>query len=86
MGSFTMFGQGIVFETGNWESILKKAKKEKKLIYLDAYTSWCGPCKMMKKSIFPDAQVGKYFNENFVNAQIDMEKGVLMKQCRIISS
>ena len=30
MGSFTMFGQGIVFETGNWESILKKAKKEKK--------------------------------------------------------
>ena len=75
MGSFTMFGQGIVFETGNWESILKKAKKEKKLIYLDAYTSWCGPCKMMKKSIFPDAQVGKYFNENFVNAQIDMEKG-----------
>lgn len=42
-------GQGMTFETGNWASILKKAKKEKKLIYLDAYTSWCGPCKMMKK-------------------------------------
>ena len=40
-------GQGMTFETGNWASILKKAKKEKKLIYLDAYTSWCGPCKMI---------------------------------------
>jgi len=67
--------QGMEFETGNWASILKKAEKENKLIYLDAYTSWCGPCKMMKKSIFPDAQVGTYFNQNFVNAQIDMEKG-----------
>ncbi|HMZ23915.1 MAG TPA: DUF255 domain-containing protein, partial [Saprospiraceae bacterium] len=68
-------GQGMTFETGNWASILKKAKKEKKLIYLDAYTSWCGPCKMMKKNVFPDAAVGEYFNANFVNAQIDMEKG-----------
>lgn len=69
------FGQGMTFETGNWASILKKAKKEKKLIYLDAYTSWCGPCKMMKKNVFPDATVGEYFNVHFVNAQIDMEKG-----------
>lgn len=68
-------GQGMTFETGNWASILKKAKKGEKLIYLDAYTSWCGPCKMMKKNVFPDASVGEYFNANFVNAQIDMEKG-----------
>lgn len=67
--------QGMIFETGNWASILKKAEKENKLIYLDAYTSWCGPCKLMKKNIFPDAKIGEYFNSNFVNAQIDMEKG-----------
>lgn len=64
----TGFSQGMVFETGNWDSILKKAKKEKKLIYLDAYTTWCGPCKMMKKNIFPDEAVGKFYNQHFVNA------------------
>ncbi|TXH58457.1 MAG: DUF255 domain-containing protein [Bacteroidia bacterium] len=75
----TGFSQGMVFETGNWDSILKKAKKEKKLIYLDAYTTWCGPCKMMKKNIFPDEAVGKFYNQHFVNAQIDMEKGEGLK-------
>ncbi|MCO6461154.1 MAG: thioredoxin family protein [Saprospiraceae bacterium] len=73
------FGQGINFETGNWASILKKAKAENKLIYVDAYTTWCGPCKMMKKNIFPDKTVGDYYNQHFVNAQIDMEKGEGLK-------
>lgn len=73
--STVMFAQGIEFETSSWSDMLKKAQKENKLIYIDAYASWCGPCKMMKKNIFPDAQVGTFFNTNFVNAQIDMEKG-----------
>lgn len=69
------WSQGMVFETSEWSDILAKAEKEQKLIYLDAYASWCGPCKMMKKSVFTDEQVGDYFNKNFINAAIDMEKG-----------
>ncbi len=66
---------GIKFEDSNFKSILQKAKKENKLIFLDAYTTWCGPCKLMAKNIFPLQKVGDYYNANFVNAKIDMEKG-----------
>lgn len=69
------FAQGIKFEEGNFKSILAKAKKENKLVFIDAYAVWCGPCKLMVKNIFPLKPVGDYYNANFVNAKIDMEKG-----------
>lgn len=68
--------QGIVFkENATWKSLLADAKSSNKLIFLDAYTSWCGPCKKMAKEIFPVKEVGEYFNANFVNVKMDMEKG-----------
>ncbi|WP_278379856.1 thioredoxin family protein [Chryseobacterium arthrosphaerae] len=69
------WAQGIKFEDGNFASILAKAKKENKLIFVDAYASWCGPCKLMVKNIFPLQSVGDYYNAHFINAKIDMEKG-----------
>lgn len=66
---------GISFEHGTWTEALAKAKKENKLIMLDAYASWCGPCKWMAKNIFPQKEVGEFYNKNFVNIKIDMEKG-----------
>ena len=69
------WAQGIKFEEGNFASILAKAKKEKKLVFIDAYASWCGPCKLMVKNIFPLQSVGDYYNSHFINAKIDMEKG-----------
>lgn len=70
------FAQGIKFEEGsNFKTILAKAKKENKLVFIDAYAVWCGPCKLMVKNIFPLKPVGDYYNANFVNAKIDMEKG-----------
>ena len=67
--------QSIAFENSAWADILAKAKKENKLIFLDAYAAWCGPCKMMAKQTFTDAEVAKFYNASFVNAKIDMEKG-----------
>lgn len=64
---------GIKFTESSWKEIVKKAKTEKKLIFMDAYTTWCGPCKMLQSRVFPDKQLGEFFNENFVNAAIDME-------------
>lgn len=71
------FGQeaGIKFEKGNWSSIISKAKSENKIIFLDAYTSWCGPCKSLQSKVFPDKKLGEYFNSNFINAKVDMEVG-----------
>ena len=68
-------GQGIRFEQTSWEAILQKASDEGKLIFMDAYAEWCGPCKMMSKDVFPDPGVGAYFNEHFINVKMDMEKG-----------
>ncbi len=69
------FAQGIKFESDNFAKLQAKAKKENKLIFLDAFTTWCGPCKLMAKNIFPLPAVGDYYNSNFINAKIDMEKG-----------
>ncbi len=73
---FVLPAQGIAFEQGlDWKGLLAKAKTENKLVFVDAFTTWCGPCKMMAKNVFPDKEVGEYFNAHFVNAKIDMEKG-----------
>lgn len=66
---------GMEFFHGTWEEALKKAKEEDKLIFVDAYTTWCGPCKMMANNIFPLKGVGDFYNANFINYKLDMEKG-----------
>ena len=44
---FGVTGQGINFFRGSFEEALKKAQQENKQIFVDVYTSWCGPCKMV---------------------------------------
>lgn len=70
-----MFAQGINFEPEGTTlaDAAVKAKKENKLVFVDCYTQWCGPCKKMARDIFPDAKVGKYMNARFVNVKMDME-------------
>ncbi len=64
-----------VFEHGlSWTQIKEKAKKEKKYIFVDCFTTWCGPCKYMSNTIFPQPKVGDFFNSKFVNAKIQMDK------------
>lgn len=66
--------QGIVFFHGSFEEALKKAKTEKKGIFVDVYTSWCGPCRMMATKVFPLKEVGDYYNKNYVCLKLDAEK------------
>ncbi len=67
--------EGIQFVEANWSKAKAEAKKQNKLIFLDAYTTWCGPCRMLKNNTFPDKAAGEFFNENFINVALDMEKG-----------
>lgn len=74
--SALLFSQeSIDFHNLSFKEILAKAKSEKKLVFIDAYAVWCGPCKMMEKNIFPLPAVKDYYNANFINARFDMEKG-----------
>lgn len=66
---------GIRFDTKDWKHAVSEARKQNKLIFLDAYTSWCGPCKLLKKKTFTDSAVGNFYNKNFINITVDMEKG-----------
>ena len=75
LGSNIHSQDGIKFDKSEWKEILAKAKKEKKLIFVDAYAAWCGPCKMMDRDVFSQKEAGDFFNAKFVNAKIDMEKG-----------
>jgi len=68
------FGQGISFFHGTWDEALEEAQKTDKVIFVDAYAKWCGPCKAMAKNVFTLEEVGTYFNENFINIKMDMEE------------
>ncbi|MFT4155926.1 thioredoxin family protein [Parafilimonas sp.] len=67
---------GIQFIEQDWDKALKTARDQNKLVFLDIYATWCGPCKMLKQYTFTDAKVGEFFNKNFVNVSVDGEKGV----------
>lgn len=68
-----VWGQGIRFAEGTFAEVLAKAKAEHKNVFIDFYTVWCGPCKVMSGEVFTDAEVGTYFNEKFVSYQINAE-------------
>ncbi|MCF2504036.1 thioredoxin family protein [Dyadobacter sp. CY107] len=71
--------KGIQFTEAKWAEILKKAKAENKIIFFDAYTTWCGPCKMMQKNVFTRDDVAAVFNKDFINVKYDMESGEGLK-------
>ncbi|WP_083191631.1 thioredoxin family protein [Formosa haliotis] len=73
--SFLGVSQGIHFEKGTFQQAFNKAKKENKILFIDGYAVWCGPCKKMAKTVFLEPEVGAYFNEHFVSYKLDIEKG-----------
>lgn len=77
LGSTALLAQeGINFEgRSEWKAVLAKAAEQNQLVFVDAYTTWCGPCKKMVREVFPEKKVASFYNKNFINYQIDMEKG-----------
>ncbi|GHE23829.1 thioredoxin family protein [Sphingobacterium griseoflavum] len=67
--------KGIVFEhQTTWDKVKAKAKATDKYIFVDCFTTWCGPCKYMSSNVFPQEKVGDFFNANFVNLKLQMDQ------------
>src|ERR1700744_3606509 len=66
--------KGVHFEDGlSWTAIQAKAKAENKYIFMDCFTTWCGPCKYMSKELFPKEAAGNYFNDKFVSISVQLD-------------
>ena len=63
----------------NWVSfdealaLQKKQGKKAKPIFMDVYTDWCGPCKLLDKATFNDPEVVKILNESFIPVKFNAE-------------
>jgi len=67
--------KGTHFEHGlSWQQVKEKARKENKYLLVDCFTTWCGPCKYMASTIFPQEKVGEFFNKNFVNVKVQFDQ------------
>lgn len=73
--SWSAQADGIEFFEGTFEQAKEIARVESKLIFVDAYAVWCGPCKKMSSNVFPLSEVGDAFNQHYVSMKIDMERG-----------
>ena len=76
ISALSVKAEGIEFiHDKTFAEMKEMAKAQNKLIFMDCFTTWCGPCKRLSAQVFPDPAVGEYFNANFINVKVDMEKG-----------
>ncbi len=68
---FTSFAQQI--EWMSMKEALKSQEKEPRKIFMDAYTTWCGPCKMLDKNTFSNADVANFINKNYYPVKFNAE-------------
>ena len=70
----------VNFEDSSIEEALVKAEHEHKKVFIEVYTSWCYPCKLMNKEVFSDPALGKQLDEAYVSLKIDNEKSPYRKE------
>lgn len=69
------FSQGIKFVEISWNKTLALARETNKPIFVDVYTNTCAPCIKMNKEIFPDQELGKFFNDSLICFKMDANSG-----------
>lgn len=74
--SFSFLNPGIDFKLGDsysFETIKEEALKQDKVIFIDLFATWCGPCKKMEAEVFNKEAVGQKYNPSFVNYKVDIQ-------------
>jgi len=82
MTSLSVYGKAQVkkadsirFINNSWIDALHQAQVQNKYIFVDAYATWCGPCNLLRATTFRNSKAAAFFNANFINIEIDMERG-----------
>ena len=65
----------VHFKDMAFADAMKQAKKEKKIIMVDYYTTWCGWCKKLDRDTYSSDEIGKYADDNIISLKLDAEKG-----------
>lgn len=74
LSSVTMsWAQGIIFVDLPFSEALAKAKAENKILFIDMYADWCGPCKMLSEQVFVLPTVGEYYNSKFISIKLNVD-------------
>lgn len=70
------FSLSAIAQQINWvtmDEALELQKKEPKKIFMDVYTNWCGPCKMLDKNTFQTKDVADYVNKHYYAVKFNAE-------------
>lgn len=73
LATWSVFGQGVRFESGTFEDALLKARSGDKPLFVYVYTSWSTPCSMMRTEVLSAGSVGKLYNEHFLCVKVNVE-------------
>ncbi|MFK5959403.1 MAG: thioredoxin fold domain-containing protein [Lutibacter sp.] len=74
--ALALFSLSITAQEINWitlEQAVEAQKTTPKKIFVDAFTIWCGPCKMLDKNTFHNKDVVEYVNENYYAVKFNAE-------------
>ena len=67
------FAFDFVYED-DLKTVLKQAERENKLVFVDIYTTWCLPCKMMNQDVFTHEPTADVINKSFISYKVNAEK------------
>ena len=65
-----------------WNAAMEDAREDEKLVFLDIYATWCGPCKYLENNVYTDESLGEYYNDNYINLKMDGESTFGAKMAR----
>jgi thioredoxin-related protein len=69
------YSQSMHFSNLSWQAALAKARQEKKLLFVEMYTTWCTYCRQMERDVFAAKEAGDYYNTQFINVRYNALAG-----------
>ena len=64
---------GTQFYSGSYDNLIREAKKQKKMVILDFWAQWCGPCQKLDRETFSDKSLGNYIAQNYIIYEVDID-------------